>query len=58
MYAMTMVASSIFRVMMFLHEDKIITIDQLTYYENKPMNVMDIVLPYVDTNTKMITRYI
>jgi hypothetical protein len=33
MYAMKAVASSVFRTMMFPHNGKIVTIDQLTHYE-------------------------
>lgn len=31
MYEMLAIASSVFRIMMFPHEGKVITIDQLTY---------------------------
>ena len=33
MYAMSSIASSVFQIMMFPHEDLIITIDQLTYHD-------------------------
>jgi hypothetical protein len=44
MYAMKAVASSVFRTMMFPHNGKIVTIDQLTHYEpNHPANIGNIV---------------
>jgi hypothetical protein len=47
MYAMKAVASSVFRMMMFPHNGKIITIDKLTHYEpNHSSNIYNI-LPLV-----------
>jgi hypothetical protein len=44
MYAMKAVASSVFRTIMFPHNGKIVTIDQLTHYEpNHPANIGNIV---------------
>jgi hypothetical protein len=44
MYAMKAVASSVFRTMMFPHNGKIVTIDQLTHYEpNHSANIGNIV---------------
>jgi hypothetical protein len=49
MYAMKAIASSVFRTMMFPHNGKIITIDQLTHYEpNHYANIYNI-LPLVRT---------
>ena len=33
MYAMQAVASTVFQLMMFSHEGKIVTVDQLTYHD-------------------------
>ena len=57
MYAMIAITSSVFRVIMFPHDDWIITIDQLTYYDKKPMTNLDFMLPYVETTTKPLTWY-
>ena len=35
MYTMSAIASSIFHIMKFPHEDRIITVDQLTYIDRK-----------------------
>jgi hypothetical protein len=44
MYAMKAVASSVFRTMMFPHNGKIVTIDQLTHYEpNHSSNIGNII---------------
>jgi hypothetical protein len=44
MYAMKAVASSVFRTMMFPHNGKIVTIDQLTHYEpNHSTNITNII---------------
>jgi hypothetical protein len=44
MYAMKAVASSVFRTMMFPHNGKIVTIDQLTHYEpNHSANIGNII---------------
>lgn len=36
MYAMKVVASSVLRTMMFPHQRKVVTVDQLTHYEPLP----------------------
>jgi hypothetical protein len=50
MYAMKAVASSVFRTMMFPHNEKIITIDQVSHYEPNPSANIDNILPFVHTN--------
>jgi hypothetical protein len=50
MYAMKAVASSIFRTMMFPHNGKIITIDQVPHYKPNPSSNIDNILPFVHTN--------
>ena len=57
MYAMSAIASSVFHIMMFPHEDWIIIVDQLTHSEKRPLTKMDKVLPYVDTSTDGLLRY-
>jgi hypothetical protein len=47
MYAMKVVTSSIFRTMLFPHNGKIITIDQLTHYEPNHSRNIDNVLPLI-----------
>jgi hypothetical protein len=50
MYAMKAVASSIFRTIMFPHNSKIVTIDQLSHYEHNPSANLDSILPLIHTN--------
>jgi hypothetical protein len=50
MYAMKAVASSIFRTIMFPHNGKIVTIDQVTHYEPNPSANLDNILPLIHTN--------
>jgi hypothetical protein len=50
MYAMKAVASSVFHTMMFPHNGKIITIDQVSHYEPNPSSNIDNILPFVHTN--------
>jgi hypothetical protein len=50
MYAMKAVASSVFRTMMFPHNGKIITIDQVSHYEPNPSSNIDNILPLIHTN--------
>jgi hypothetical protein len=50
MYAMKVVASSIFRTIMFPHNGKIVTIDQVTHYEPNPSASLDNILPLIHTN--------
>jgi hypothetical protein len=45
MYAMKLVASSVFDMMMFPHNRKIITIDQLTHYETNHSTNIDNIVP-------------
>jgi hypothetical protein len=47
MYAMKVVASSLFRTMMFPHNGKIITIDQITHYEPNHSANIDNILPLI-----------
>jgi hypothetical protein len=47
MYAMRSIASSLFRMMMFPHNGKIITINQLTHYEPNHSFSIDNILPLV-----------
>jgi hypothetical protein len=49
MYAMKTVASSIFRMMMFPHNGKIIAIDQVSHYEPNPSANIDNILPLIHT---------
>jgi hypothetical protein len=51
MYSMKVVASSVFRTMMFPHNGKIITIDQLTHYEPNHSANIDNILPLVHTSS-------
>jgi hypothetical protein len=50
MYAMKAVASSIFRTMMFTHNEKIVTINQVSHYEPNPSANLDNILPLIHTN--------
>jgi hypothetical protein len=50
MYAMKEVASSVFRTMMFPHNRKIVTIDQVSHYEPNPSANLDNILPLIHTN--------
>jgi hypothetical protein len=50
MYAMKAVASSIFRTIMFPHNGKIVTIDQVSHYEPNPYANLDNILPLIHTN--------
>jgi hypothetical protein len=50
MYAMKAVASSVFRTIMFPHNGKIVTIDQVTHYEPNPSTSLDNILPFIHTN--------
>jgi hypothetical protein len=51
MYIMKAVASSVFRVMMFPHNGKIITIDQVSHYELNHSSNIDNILPLFHTNS-------
>ena len=48
MYAMQAVASTVFRILMFPHNGKIVSVDQLTYYNPKRMATPEHILPTVD----------
>jgi hypothetical protein len=50
MYAMKVVASSVFRTMIFPNNRKIITIDQVSHYEPNPSSNINKILPFVHTN--------
>jgi hypothetical protein len=50
MYAMKAVASSVFRTIMFPHNGKIVTIDQVSHYEPNPSANLDNILPLIHTN--------
>jgi hypothetical protein len=50
MYTMKAVASSVFRTIMFPHNGKIVTIDQVTHYEPNPSTSLDNILPFIHTN--------
>jgi hypothetical protein len=50
MYAMKAVVSSIFQTMMFPHNGKIVTIDQVSYYEPNPSANIDNILPLIHTS--------
>jgi hypothetical protein len=50
MYAMKAVASSVFQTMMFPHNGKIVTIDQVSHYEPNPSANIDNILPLIHTN--------
>jgi hypothetical protein len=50
---MKVVSSFVFRTMMFLHNGKILTIDQLTHYEpNHSTNIDNIVGPWLCKEVK------
>jgi hypothetical protein len=50
MYAMKPVASSVFRTIMFPHNGKIVTIDQVSHYEPNPSANLNNILPLIHTN--------
>jgi hypothetical protein len=50
MYTMKAISSSVFRTMMFPHNGKIITIDQVSHYEPNPSTNINNILPLVHTN--------
>jgi hypothetical protein len=49
MYTMKAVASSVFQTMMFPHNGKIVTIDQVSHYEPNPSANIDNILPLIRT---------
>jgi hypothetical protein len=50
MYAMKALASSVFRTIMFPHNGKIVTIDQVSHYDPNPSANLDNFLPLIHTN--------
>jgi hypothetical protein len=50
MYDMKAVASSVFRTIMFPHNGKIVTVDQVTHYEPNPSANLDNILPLILSN--------
>jgi hypothetical protein len=50
MYAMKVVASSVFQMMMFAHNGKIITIDQVSHYKPNHSANIDNIMPLVHTS--------
>lgn len=59
-YAMTVVVSSIFRLVKFPHNGKIVTIDQLTYFSSEPassesiQHVSKTTIPYKDVRVGIV----
>lgn len=59
-YAMTAVVSSVFRLIKFPHNRKIITVDQLTYFSSDPassnsiQHVSETTIPYKDVGVGLI----
>ena len=49
MYSMRVVASTIFRLMMFPHEGNIVTVDQLTYHDLQGLTVPTNIIPTITT---------
>ena len=56
-YDMFFVDSSVVCIMMFPHEDRIITGDQLTHSEKRLITNMDVILPYVDISADGLSLY-
>ena len=51
---MRAVASTVFHLMMFPHEGKIVTVDQLTYHDLQGLTTPANVIPTITTHTKVI----
>ena len=49
MYAMRVVTSTVFCIMMFPHEGKIVTVDQLTYHDPQGIMAPANVIPMINT---------
>ena len=49
MYSMRVVASSVFHLMMFPHEGKIVTVDELTYHDPQGLMTPTNVIPTITT---------
>jgi hypothetical protein len=54
MYAMQVVASSVFHTMLFPHNGKIVTIDQLTHYEPNQSGHIDNILPLIHSSDDLV----
>ena len=54
MYAMKFVTSSLFQVMMFPHNGKVVTIDQLTYHEPSIKGPPDNIISQLQNYTLLI----
>jgi hypothetical protein len=50
-YAMKVVTSSLFRIMMFPHNENIITIDQLTYHEPREKGPPNNIISHLENHT-------
>jgi hypothetical protein len=50
MYAMKVMVSFVFHTMMFPHNGKIVTINQVSHYEPNPSSNIDNILPFLHTN--------
>ena len=46
---MRVVASSIFHLMMFPHDGKIVKVEQFTYYDPQGLTTLEHVIPTIDT---------
>lgn len=57
MYAMSIVASFVFKIMMFLHDGKIVTVEKITYYEKNISTTPDGVLPFVGYSLDLMTTF-
>ena len=49
MYVMRIISSTIFRLLMFPHDGKVVTINQMVYYDPKGSTTPEHVLPTIDT---------
>jgi hypothetical protein len=49
-YAMKVVASSVFRTMLFPHNGKIVTIEQVSHYKPNPSTNIDNIIPLIHTS--------
>jgi hypothetical protein len=54
MYTMQVVASSVFHTMLFPHNGKIVTIDQLTHHEPNQSGHIDNILPLIHSSTDLV----
>lgn len=57
MYAMTVITSSIFCVMMFPHRGNIVTMDKLICFEKKTSTNPDSVLPFVVSHKELVPYF-